>query len=488
MNNAMYKDFGTVDNLLLYIDDIIKKLPDESKAKKLAVTLKEERNKLCRTCKGEYFTISKGGHSRGEGIMGTIKGNGKLKDLVKSWNLYQLVTHYINLNCNKDSEKSVVIQKLIQENRCWSKFVQEKWTIENEKSSEYTCYQRSDNTNMSTENVSTYFVRHQSKSIACNHEVTIHKCGLVEYSCRDFKSTKIPCRHICLVKTSQAGMSLFSVETLHQYWHLKNHPLYDGVVGNIIHDSSSIKNNPSNSRITIDQYQKIIFPYNRRIRYTNLESTFDKLSDIVNDCPHLYKKTLLQLNNMLIAAKCESTKKEQSHEENKVIRTQPPICKKAYRRIDVNNISSASLMKINVPKKCTICQARGIKSPHGHRKSSKCPFYKKYCLICLKIGEVTNLHDTDKCPNNSTTTLDENEKLANSIKNSHSNFYNILFEIFKVINMKPNGHCGLNAIMKVIPLEYGSFHNVVKFRKLIYHSFDKFKSNCFKIMSFKSVN
>ena len=70
----------------------------------LAVTLKEERNKLCRTCKGEYFTISKGGYSRGEGIMGTIKGNGKLKDQMKSWNLYQLVTHCINLKCNKDSE------------------------------------------------------------------------------------------------------------------------------------------------------------------------------------------------------------------------------------------------------------------------------------------------------------------------------------------------------------------------------------------------
>ena len=97
---------------------------------------------------------------------------------------------------------------------------------------------------------------------------------------------------------------------------------------------------------------------------------------------------------------------------------------------------------------------------------------QKYCSICLKIGEVTNLHDTDKCPNNSTTTLDENEKIANSVKNSHSNFYNTLFNIFKVINMKPNGHCGFNAIMKVIPLKYGSFHNVVEFRKSVYHSFE----------------
>ena len=34
----------------------------------------------------------------------------------------------------------------------------------------------------------------------------------------------------------------------------------------------------------------MIFPSNRRIRYANLQSTFDDLSDIVNDSPHLYKK------------------------------------------------------------------------------------------------------------------------------------------------------------------------------------------------------
>ena len=145
-------------------------------------------------------------------------------------------------------------------------------------------------------------------------------------------------------------------------------------------------------------------------------------------------------------------------------------------------------MKIKVPKKCIICEARGIKSPHGHRSSSKSPIYKQYCSICLKIGEVTNLHDTDICPKKSTQTLDENKKLANSIKNSPSIFYNTLFNIFKVIKMNPNSHCSFNGIMKVIPLKYGSFHNVMEFRKFIYHPFDNVKSNCFKLMSFKSVN
>ena len=37
------------------------------KLKKIAETMKDEREKLCGTCKGEYFTFSQGGHSRDEG-------------------------------------------------------------------------------------------------------------------------------------------------------------------------------------------------------------------------------------------------------------------------------------------------------------------------------------------------------------------------------------------------------------------------------------
>ena len=203
--------------------------------------MKDERKKLCRTCKGEYFTISKGGHSRGEGVMGTIKGNGKLKDQMKSWNLYQLVTHFVNLTCNKDMEKTVIIRKLVQDNRSWSKFVQEKWTIQNEKSSEYMCSKITNScTGTCTNKFTKFSVKHQSKEMKYDHEVIIHSSGQAEYSCKDFKSNKIPCRHICRVKTSQNGMSLFAVETLHPYWHFQNHPLYNGVVGNIVFDSSSI--------------------------------------------------------------------------------------------------------------------------------------------------------------------------------------------------------------------------------------------------------
>ena len=82
-------------------------------------------------------------------------------------------------------------------------------------------------------------------------------------------------------------------------------------------------------------------------------------------------------------------------EENEVICTQPPICKKIFRSIDVKNISSASLMKIKVKKKYTISQARGIKSPHDHRNSTKCLFYKFYLLFGPQI--VKFLPDSLKC-------------------------------------------------------------------------------------------
>ena len=98
--------------------------------------------------------------------MDAIKGNGKLKDQMKSWNLYQLVTHFVNLTCNKDMEKTVIIRKLVQDNRSWSKFVQDKWTIQNEKSSEYMCSKiTNSDTGTCTHKITKFSVKHQSKEM-----------------------------------------------------------------------------------------------------------------------------------------------------------------------------------------------------------------------------------------------------------------------------------------------------------------------------------
>ena len=177
---------------------------------------------------------------------------------MKNWNLYQLVTHVVNLTCNKDIEKNVIIRKLVQDNRSWSKFVQDKWTVQNEKSSEHMC-SKITNSGKFTNNILRFLVKHQSKVMKYDHEVSLHSSGQVEIFCQDFKSNQNPCRHICRVKISQNGMSLFTVETLHPYWHLQNRLFYNGDVGNIVFDSSSIMTNQTVSKISVINYQKLVF-------------------------------------------------------------------------------------------------------------------------------------------------------------------------------------------------------------------------------------
>ena len=192
-----------------------------------------------------------------------MKGNGKLKDQMKSWNIYQLVTNYVNLTCNKEMDKITIIRKLVQNNRSWIKFLQNKWIVHDEKSSEYMCFKLITNSGTCSNNISKISVIHQSK-------VMNYKSGVVECSCRDFKSKKIPCQHICLVNTSQNCMSLFTVETFHPYWCLPKCPLYNGVVGNIVFDSLYIMTNLTDSKTSLSDYQKLIFPTNQRVRFLNL--------------------------------------------------------------------------------------------------------------------------------------------------------------------------------------------------------------------------
>ena len=132
------------------------------------------------------------------------------------------------------------------------------------------CFKLITNSGTCSNNISKISVIHQSKVMKDDHEVSLYKSGLVECSCQDFKSKKIPCQHICLVKTSQNCMSSFTVETFHPYWCLPKCPLYNGVVGNIVFDSLSIMTNLTDSKTSLSDYQKLIFPTNQRVRFLNL--------------------------------------------------------------------------------------------------------------------------------------------------------------------------------------------------------------------------
>ena len=79
--------------------------------------------KLCYTIPGQKFIMSRGGMSRGEST----------KKEMQSYSLYDVVMHYLRMTKQKDGESILVIKDLIVSGRHWSKFVHEKWEVDNKK-------------------------------------------------------------------------------------------------------------------------------------------------------------------------------------------------------------------------------------------------------------------------------------------------------------------------------------------------------------------
>ena len=67
-----------------------------------------------------------------------------------------------------------------------------------------------------------------------NKKATVHDVFVPESTndhpsclCKIFKSKLLPCRHICRVLTFYLWRTVFDISTLHEYWHLIAHPLYE---------------------------------------------------------------------------------------------------------------------------------------------------------------------------------------------------------------------------------------------------------------------
>ena len=88
----------------------------------------------------QMFILSRGGMSRGEGTMNWLKGNVSLKKEMWSYSLYKVVMHYVRMTKQQDDESILVIKDLIVSGRHWSKFVHEKWEVDNKKTWLYDSY------------------------------------------------------------------------------------------------------------------------------------------------------------------------------------------------------------------------------------------------------------------------------------------------------------------------------------------------------------
>jgi hypothetical protein len=128
MKNALFNDFGTAEAIDSHINSILEKFPNNaSKAHKLALELQRNCHKLCITYMAEHFIFSaKGAASRGEGAMRTWKGNGKIKDPMKRWNLFEFVQHHERRANSYVAKCRDILGPLIKTNQPYSKFVLDK--------------------------------------------------------------------------------------------------------------------------------------------------------------------------------------------------------------------------------------------------------------------------------------------------------------------------------------------------------------------------
>ena len=137
-NKALYHDFGDSVVLDLFLGHLEEEYKSFPKANKLVKTLIKLKRNLCKTYTHEYFHCSNGGMSRGEGVMSRLKGNGKLKQSMRKWSLWELQLHYDALSRSYMVSVSEQIRKYLKNNCYCSELVSKKME---EASSDSSLYQ-----------------------------------------------------------------------------------------------------------------------------------------------------------------------------------------------------------------------------------------------------------------------------------------------------------------------------------------------------------
>ena len=90
-------------------------------------------------------------------------------------------------------------------------------------------------------------------------------------NCGTFKSTLIPCRHICRAITEFADTPLFSEDMLKMRWRIKSHPLYPTAIGDL---SSNVTSNGLETMELPDVLNSINYWPESKMRYNQLDEVF----------------------------------------------------------------------------------------------------------------------------------------------------------------------------------------------------------------------
>ena len=493
MRNALFNDFGTKNAIDSHIHSILEKFPNNaSKAHKLALELQRNCHKLCITYTAENFICSaKGAASRGEGAMSTWKGNGKIKDPMKRWNLLEFAQHHERRENSYVAKIKDLLGPLIKTNQPYSKFVLDKLNDAMGLSSEYKVSVLNKHLHHPDRKIDGHLYsvqRKGGKERHIHHVFSPHDTNLhMSCSCRKYKSFRIPDAHIARVHVEQDdGREFFSSSSVHPHWRLKKHPLYDSCLKDIEAateipmiplnsetDSTAIVKvgTPTESISTTDvklrlktdilsmaAVRRVEIPRAENARYEVLHGFFETLVGYAKWDKVTYRRTYVQMRAMINNAKAEADKV--SVEGMETVPMAPQRRGEGGKIECTDNLANRSKkLKLSKSKQlaqlgyptCKVCQEHATKKQPGesnHRYGSKCPYWE---APVSKSKKSHKLQKDDLCQQvENVSDVECLGVLKNGIEKKHAIQLKELTLFGDTIHVPSDGNCGYWAIMRAL--------------------------------------
>lgn len=284
-----------------------------------------------------------------------MKEGGKNKSDFKRFTLLETTSHTIRLNERKSLQSLKEIIQLVKENKKWSAFVANKWNHQYSLAQKCTCIRnlevQSDQLHFNVSDKDNCFVYNV---IVSNESVESAIYANPTCNCQYFKTTLIPCRHICAT-FFHVDKELFVEGNLAKRWKIKYHPLYEKALeqlqlkppGN--EEKSLVKDTfIFNKKL----YDNIVYPSADSMKYATLHQAALEVVNFASKCgdTHKYKIALMSLTELYskLTSLDSTNQTEQSQEAPFIPR--PPARRKTgkFRKSDEN------LSVLNNAKRCRI--------------------------------------------------------------------------------------------------------------------------------------
>jgi hypothetical protein len=225
VNKALYREFDSNATLDAFIITQLERHQDHPKSAKFWESLLRNKTKVCFQHTQSHFTAGHVSTSRGESSNARFKGNGALKKELASSDLVRGIERVMSIVSRQDTESIDLLSGLITAQKPCSEYVHKLWMQSVVRASRYHCV-------IETSTNGRRVFRVGRSEIETDHQLTVeiptHTSPTEDFpkcTCGFFKSTLIPCGHICAVY-HRIPDTLWVATNLAPRWRLQNHPLW----------------------------------------------------------------------------------------------------------------------------------------------------------------------------------------------------------------------------------------------------------------------